>query len=502
MKRVFFVSIISVSLFFIIGTGEAQADNCCICGGFGNEGSYVIENVDNCDTCTEFTESLFDQGCLSAQFYSTSSYYKPSERDPYYKAFSTSCDATTLVESDNCCIDYWIHPTIDPARDCWTNYPKANCVSQAEQDPSERDTLIRKVWVQQKCSKIGDCWGEYSSGERYCMIRDYGADPEENEKELGPVTFTPQLTIPFSDKFNRGVPVTVTGATFGEYVIAFFVFFIAMAGILATVMMMYGGIRYVVSMGSPQKISEAKDTIVSALLGLVLALGTYVILLTINPNLIEFDGLSGVTTIPLIEQISSEGETSGDKGWFNPGTVGNVTKWDQALTDAANDDKVKVNRDYLKAIMLSESSGDPNAESDKGACGLMQLLPSTAWAYDYGITCQELKDDPVNNILIGARYFRDLLDDPCPKTAEYKKSKKVVECKGKTYCKKGEEHWAIAAYNGGQKANCSSIEPSCKLQTWWECAVNPGFAETRNYVQKVEATVVLIRTDPDFAWSN
>ncbi|MBU0964005.1 pilin [Patescibacteria group bacterium] len=69
------------------------------------------------------------------------------------------------------------------------------------------------------------------------------------------------------------------------YISGIYRYFAGVAGILATVMMMYGGIRYVVSFGNPQKISEAKDTIVSALLGLALTLSSFVILYFINPNL-------------------------------------------------------------------------------------------------------------------------------------------------------------------------------------------------------------------------
>ena len=48
-----------------------------------------------------------------------------------------------------------------------------------------------------------------------------------------PIDFTPQVPIP---GFEGG---SVTGTTFGEYIRAFYIFFIGVIGILATVMAMY-----------------------------------------------------------------------------------------------------------------------------------------------------------------------------------------------------------------------------------------------------------------------
>ena len=41
----------------------------------------------------------------------------------------------------------------------------------------------------------------------------------------------------------------------------------------------------------------------------------------------------------------------------------------------------------------------------------------------------------------------------------------------------------IAGYNGGAGANKNSV--TCPGQTYWACAANEGYAETRNYVPNV-----------------
>ena len=59
----------------------------------------------------------------------------------------------------------------------------------------------------------------------------------------------------------------------------------------------------------------------------------------------------------------------------------------------------------LKAIIKAESDFNPRAVSKKGALGLMQLMPEN-------IRAMNINDpfDPMENILGGTRYFREMLD--------------------------------------------------------------------------------------------
>ena len=68
----------------------------------------------------------------------------------------------------------------------------------------------------------------------------------------------------------------------------------------------------------------------------------------------------------------------------------------------------------LLSIILSESGFRADAVSEKGAVGLMQLLPSTAEAaaremdLEWGGDARLL--DPRTNIVLGTYYFRKLMD--------------------------------------------------------------------------------------------
>ncbi len=57
----------------------------------------------------------------------------------------------------------------------------------------------------------------------------------------------------------------------------------------------------------------------------------------------------------------------------------------------------------VRAVMMVESGGNPNVQSNKGAIGLMQLLPATAKALGVDDV-----HDPAQNIMGGARFLRVL----------------------------------------------------------------------------------------------
>ena len=59
--------------------------------------------------------------------------------------------------------------------------------------------------------------------------------------------------------------------------------------------------------------------------------------------------------------------------------------------------------DLVKAVIRAESSGDPKAISEKGAGGLMQLMPATA--RELGLTPAE-RFDPIKNVEAGSRYLQ------------------------------------------------------------------------------------------------
>ena len=116
--------------------------------------------------------------------------------------------------------------------------------------------------------------------------------------------------------------------------------------------------------------------------------------------------------------------------------------YDAAISDQAR--RQGVAEDLVRAVIQVESAFNPNAVSNKGAMGLMQLMPATA---------QELgvrnPFDPEQNISGGVKYLKQLLE---------------------RYDNKVE--LALAAYNAG----IGNVEKYGDV---------PPFKETRNYVSKI-----------------
>ncbi len=98
------------------------------------------------------------------------------------------------------------------------------------------------------------------------------------------IEFSPQVqgldyTFNSSDKTTRNI---------ANYVGAIYKYAIGIVGILAAVVLMIGGVMWIIAGGNATAIGEAKAWIGASLTGLVLALMSYLILATVNPNLVNF----------------------------------------------------------------------------------------------------------------------------------------------------------------------------------------------------------------------
>lgn len=102
------------------------------------------------------------------------------------------------------------------------------------------------------------------------------------------VKFVPQVGI--GDDFKKGVAQEVGGSTsmIAKYIKAIYKYALGIVGILATVVMMFGGVLWITAGGNAERISNAKSWLAAALTGLVLALSSYMILYIVNPGLVEF----------------------------------------------------------------------------------------------------------------------------------------------------------------------------------------------------------------------
>jgi N-acetyl-anhydromuramyl-L-alanine amidase AmpD len=142
--------------------------------------------------------------------------------------------------------------------------------------------------------------------------------------ELKQMIATPQLRIgiPGLSFTSADKLVQVTGddgATYmyfpflGEYLAAMYKYAIAVMGIIAVIMIIVGGVVWITSGGIPERVNQAKTIIIRSVVGMILAVGSYTLLYTINPELVQFRNLKVLTIqgVPLTDIADIDFRTGG-----------------------------------------------------------------------------------------------------------------------------------------------------------------------------------------------
>ncbi|MBN2853945.1 hypothetical protein JXK06_00180 [Patescibacteria group bacterium] len=127
-------------------------------------------------------------------------------------------------------------------------------------------------------------------------------------EEIKTMYFSPQIEMPFSaisgktEVSSINEDGLVVSDLLARYLKAIYDYGIMIGGILAALMLMAGGLIWLTSGGDSGKVSKAKDIIAGSITGVVLLMGAYFILNTINPDLVEMKGLKMIQ----IQNISME----------------------------------------------------------------------------------------------------------------------------------------------------------------------------------------------------
>ncbi|MBI5793550.1 hypothetical protein HZA87_00465 [Candidatus Uhrbacteria bacterium] len=133
-----------------------------------------------------------------------------------------------------------------------------------------------------------------------------------------------------------------TPADLGQYVGAVYSWLVGASTWIAIVMIMVGGLQWSFAAVSSEQIGKAKKRMMNGVVGLVLLLSTYLILATVNPNLVKLQvpQFPMIKTVSLVDNAScdeliKEGYTVEYDGAEECGTVGTVTK-DENGADVAD----------------------------------------------------------------------------------------------------------------------------------------------------------------------
>jgi Transglycosylase SLT domain len=164
----------------------------------------------------------------------------------------------------------------------------------------------------------------------------------------------------------------------------------------------------------------------------------------INEDSLQPHHGSSISRLPVAQVASNVvAEPSVAKSGFAAASPKPIdSRLDRIVHDAAQ--RHSVDPALVKAVISTESGWNTRAISQKGAVGLMQLIPATAQRFGVGNPF-----DPAQNVEGGTMYLKSLLD-------RYN----------------GDLTKSLAAYNAGEHA----VDLSGGV---------PAYRETQNYVQKV-----------------
>lgn len=223
------------------------------------------------------------------------------------------------------------------------------------------------------------------------------ANPYKSEEQRAVSSSTVSSAIVMEEIPGQGKP-----GNFYDYISAIYKFGIGAVGVCAMLMIIIGGYMYITSAGNNASMEKAKGVITDAVVGLLIAFSSYLILYVINPDLVKIKKLKPISSV---SSGLKENTTTPTK---STSLATGCDNYEKAFADASGGDKIA--KCLLIAIANAESSCNPSVTSSAGACGLMQLLPETA-----KISCEELKNDPNKSISLAKK----LLDDSKATLSKY-----------------------------------------------------------------------------------
>ncbi len=104
--------------------------------------------------------------------------------------------------------------------------------------------------------------------------------------------FIPEINIP--GQFSGAQDID--NDLFGRYVRAIYIYFIWTVGVIATGMVVYAGVKWVAAAGNQSRIKDARDMINNAIIGVIIALTSVVLLNLLSPGFTTLS-IPSITTV-------------------------------------------------------------------------------------------------------------------------------------------------------------------------------------------------------------
>ena len=312
------------------------------------------------------------------------------------------------------------------------------------------------------------------------------------------LVFTPQVKIGTMESITLGDSTR----PIAEYIKAIYTYAVGAVGILATVMLMIGGLRWILAAGNPSSISEAKDIILASISGMVLVLTSYLVLNQVNPALTDLS--KNVTKIASIPGSTGTDKNQprcswGEKNYVIARTSGCVVgeenqcpeKPDKELNNpecCCKYDPVSSNCSWSKSDCqegYEKIDGGKYTDNNIKTCGseiengelsycCCKTLEWNDWEFDSDVSKQLTQADPALRTLLGC--MRKQLSANQGRISSISDSD-VVYPKNMDRC--------ITSYS---KPECdhgkNSCHYGCGSNTEFSCAVDFGDEENKEYIEE------------------
>ncbi len=241
-------------------------------------------------------------------------------------------------------------------------------------------------------------------------------------------------------------------------------------------MIIVGGLLWLTAGGAADRVSTAKSFIESSLVGLVIALTSFLILYAINPNLVGFEGLK----VKYIERVVpfGEGGSMEATGEIAPGGRGSAQDFRAISCDGLDSSGEEFDAFFTSYYLpkYGETAGHPRAKiltnpSDPASGETDDSDPLSAFycAVSMQMGCYDIGSDNTKRCYGGGVFARDGARHgwaPCkPMTEEA--YQKILDNKMRGTVSDG-SGGRVAKWRGGETVagdcNCFKLDGSCKIE--------------------------------------
>lgn len=224
--------------------------------------------------------------------------------------------ASHAAENAGCYCDYSMTTGYTSIDDTWT-------ITDTTTD-QDSCTAACSAFMTEQNSQFGN--GTWTLKEARYVSPETATENKAEEAQKKAELRTPELSInipgiSLTKPFERGGKIIV--AFLPEYIAGVYRYALGIAAIFAIVMIMVGGVQYIIGSGTGgESASAAKTRIVNAVTGLVLVLAAYTILYVVNPKLTSFESLEIEYQSAVYFENDTEEEIYDSSGTASSGEVG------------------------------------------------------------------------------------------------------------------------------------------------------------------------------------